>query len=488
MQLAVGNHVARIIDISDEELEWLDEYLSISEPAFRKDYRTGRMIQRGTITHSYLKKDQFPAGFIRLINKACKREGYPLIIEDERNGPSVEPVPLDVDIVNNFNEEIPKRQDIADGIKVKPWVRYYQHDAIEQCVKRRRGIIWHTTGAGKTEVAVMLTLRLPVKWLFVVQDKTLLHNAARRYEERTGFTANIIGDGIVKLDGTGNFTVAMAQTLASRRNDQQLWDSVRSAEGLIIDECHQTPAKTIFQITMATELAVYRIGLSGTPFDRGDQKGMATIGALGPVIHRIKGDELICAGFLSEAKINMLKHEADSAKPTYQGAYADLIVRNTKRNNLVVDAMCAVAKPNLTFVKQVNHGKALLKRAEKRVINVGFVWGEKNTKERDKAVDRLLSGDIDALICNVIFQQGVDIPELKSIVRASAGKSAISTLQTIGRGMRVTLDKNSFEYVDVYDVGNKWMEAHSKERRKSYEREGHKVNVVENPSQLLMTG
>lgn len=789
MEISVGNHMAEITKSANEEDDWLEDYLSVSEPLFKQDYRTGRMVPNGTVWHTFVKRNKFPAGFIRLVTKGAKREGYRIKITDVRVPASAEPVDLNYTVVNTYAEE---RELMASDNVPDLWLRYHQADALKAIIKKRRGVIWHPTGAGKTELAIAATQTIPIQWLFVVQDKVLLHNAARRYEKRTGKKAKIIGDGIVDLTGDGNFTVAMAQTLDRNRDNHELWDVVRNAEGLIIDECfppgtlvggkpiqhlkagdvvpaydersgkfvhrkvvqlfetradtlvrlhmsdgrtivctpghpfltragwrpaaflkgslvlcskhhaeettndqpdqvpdmhsdvhshvpslvrpqegetevrllqegmceerskpasvpekhtqprgiltsdeekqsdaharcksqddavtedqrntlgtsgtrrqrartdstraahdhsvgqtlgdaacstnqeverirlpnqlqdrhrqpsaddcdrdrrhvtqhaitsgarhqenepsiwtrvdrvevleqgsdgqfeslcpeglvynievedthtyivngavvhncHQTPAKTIFQITVASINAAYRIGLSGTPFDRGDQKGMATIGALGPVIHRVKSDELIAAGFLSEPDITMYECEQESSKPTFQGAYGDLIVKSTKRNKLAVDIMTKCARPFLAFVKQVNHGKDLIKRGEKKGLRLAFVWGDKNTKQRDAAIRDLERGDIDGIVCNVVFQQGIDIPSLAGVCRFMGGKSVISTLQVIGRGMRVTETKNTFEVHDIFDVGNNWMEKHSTKRRKSYEREGHKVKYA----------
>jgi superfamily II DNA or RNA helicase len=217
---------------------------------------------------------------------------------------------------------------------------------------------------------------------------------------------------------------------------------------------------------------------SGTPLDRSDRKGMLTIGALGPVIHRVKTDELTKAGYLSEAHIEMIYCEQYSSKPTYQGAYGELIVRSIERNKLLVQLMQKATKPNLTFVKQITHGQNLTKRAESAGLRTEFVWGQHKTQQRKNAIERLVRGDIDCIVSSPIFTQGVDIPELKSIIVGTSGKSVIQTLQRIGRGMRITETKNSFEVYDIFDYGCKWLDRHSKERKKSYERENHKVHLI----------
>jgi superfamily II DNA or RNA helicase len=90
---------------------------------------------------------------------------------------------------------------------------------------------------------------------------------------------------------------------------------------------------------------------------------------------------------------------------------------------------------------------------------------------------RLNNGDDDLLVATNIFNEGVDIPELKSVVIAAGGSSSIQALQRIGRGMRRTDSKSRFYVYDLLDSGQRWMERHAKARQRAYRSEGHTVNV-----------
>ena len=84
------------------------------------------------------------------------------------------------------------------------------------------------------------------------------------------------------------------------------------------------------------------------------------------------------------------------------------------------------------------------------------------------------------LICSKIFQEGTDIPELRSVVIASGGKSVIEAVQKIGRGMRMSKGKgDSFEVWDIWDTGRKMLAKHAKSRRKAYTDEGYEVKEVD---------
>jgi Lhr-like helicase len=107
-------------------------------------------------------------------------------------------------------------------------------------------------------------------------------------------------------------------------------------------------------------------------------------------------------------------------------------------------------------------------------------------------VKQLADGEVDVLICSVIFNEGLDVPAIRSVVCAAGGKSVIAAIQRMGRGMRVTADKGEFYGYDFYDLGCGCVEAvtgdthmgcntlnrHSKLRMNAFIKEGYKVEVV----------
>jgi superfamily II DNA or RNA helicase len=139
----------------------------------------------------------------------------------------------------------------------------------------------------------------------------------------------------------------------------------------------------------------------------------------------------------------------------------------------------AATKPALVFVSQVGHGQKLMPALTRAGVRAALVWGEHATDERRAALAKLTGGQLDVIVCSSVFQQAVDIPSLRSVVNAAGGASIVQTLQRIGRGTRVTATKKSFEVWDVLDDGHRWLTKHGKQRRDAYEREGYRVEVVE---------
>lgn len=236
---------------------------------------------------------------------------------------------------------------------------------------------------------------------------------------------------------------------------------------------------------MATTKAAYRVGLSGTPLARGDRRSVQAIAALGPVIYRQRADELVKAGILARPQIKMAVVAQACSRPTWQGVYGDLVVRSAKRNAALVTMAQRCEKPALLFVKEVAHGKHLERALLNAGLRAGFVWGSHGSAYRRSMISRLVRADLDVLVCSVVFQEGVDIPSLRSVIVASGGRSVIAAIQRVGRGTRIERNhagvviKDSFEVWDVADRGHDWMERAAKERRRAYLHEGYEtVEVV----------
>lgn len=347
-----------------------------------------------------------------------------------------------------------------------------------------------------TEIACGIAMRLGMtNTLFVAPEADLMHNAARRWEKRTGLEAGRIGDGWMKpLDG---LTSATFQTLSKRleKGDAKLQAYLKTVGCVIFDEVHTLPASS-FYLTAQQIPAYWRIGVSGTPLARGDRKSLFSIAATGSIIYKVPTQLLIDRGFISRPHIQMVPCEQDSTAKGWQAAEKELIVESKKRNRLVVAQALVAPKPGLVFVKLKKHGRALTDMLKAAGLRVEFVWGEKNTSQRDDAIKRLQEGRLDVIVCSVVFQTGTDIPEVRSMVIACGGKSEIATLQRIGRGMRIVKDdfgktiKDEFWVFDVMDrepqkhaghTGNRWNARHSRERFKAYTGVGHEVTIKETP-------
>jgi superfamily II DNA or RNA helicase len=468
MIVDVGNVSTRVIQSTDAERSWISEYLAFEDNSAR--YRRANGMKDGRIRLFNGFSCSFPSGFLPLVLRASGEEGIVVQVLDKRTAPCAPDASADV-----------------------AWLRDYQHAAVAKIEERARGILHMPTGSGKTEVAAALALRFPIPWLFLVHRTNLGDAAAERYERRTMLRAGRIGEGRWDVPEDATFVTATFQTIARGldKKDPRVLQLLRHARGLLVDECHVLPASSFYRVVCAAENAYWRVGLSGTPLARGDRRSLLAVGALGPVVYRLPTTELVEAGVLAKPTIHMVEVRQQIDLPTFQGVYGAAVVRSRYRNAVVIDCVKRAERPCLVFVKEIAHGRALEKMMWKEGLRPAFVWGSASVDARNRHVRDLVSGRTDVLICSVIFQEGTDIPDLRSVVIASGGKSVIATLQRIGRGMRTAADKSTFEVWDVADrgcgcsgkekhSGCRWLDQHTRSRTKAYAAEGH-VIVQEQP-------
>lgn len=448
MRVITGNTYTRVVDATPKELDWLDDQLSFDDES-QAFINVGGRIRRRVAPKIKLYNvisQTFPTGLVPLLQKEAEKKDIAIA-------------------VTRGEKKIPiQKVDVS-------WLRDYQFEAFKDALRKRRGILWLPTGAGKTEIAIALAKTVDTHWLFAVGKKDLLHQSAKRFEKRLDIDVGIIGDGKMKPDPNKRVTVATFQTLA-RNKDPKFFEQFG---GLMVDECHTLPANSFWNVAMQLTNAYFRFGFSGTPLSRGDKKGIYTIAALGAVAHRIVPETLIEAGVLARPTIYMQKLEQDCNRATWQGVYGELITRSRTRNKLITEFARKADKPCLLFVKEIKHGHLLEKRLRNAGISCEFTFGNKDTAQRQNAVSRLVKGDIDVLIASVIFQEGIDVPEIRSVIIASAGKSVIAAVQRVGRGMRMSEGKNTFEVFDVMDTGHRTTTKWAKARKKAYLAEGYKI-------------
>ena len=475
MWIELGNLKARVLKATRAESDWLHNYLSFpdAKAAFRSSRIPAWKRGDGKIHMLEQVSQTFPAGFIDIVVASAAKDGHRVEVVDKRVKPAADPRAL------------------------LDWLRPYQTDAVAAAKKHERGIFHHVTGAGKTEVMVALAEVYPVRWLVLTHKLDLIAQTAKRFGSRTGEEVGKIGEG--SRDLTKRITIATFQSIvaALRSPDKRVKAAMQkhllSIQGVMVDEAHVVGSDLFWKVTMSTPNAYFRYGFSATPFARGDKRSVFIWGALGPIIHRVAAEQLIALGVLAKPTIRMLsiKHPAVKRGGTWSEAESELIVHSKARNALVLQAASVATKPCLLFVRTIEHGRLLEKLLAASGTKTEFAWGNKSTAQRQAAIRRLVHGDTDVLVCNVIFQEGIDIPELQSVVVAQGGKSTIAALQRVGRGMRRhasngDVTKTEFTVFDIKDAGCgctserkhascKWMEQHSRDRVRAYGREKYLV-------------
>lgn len=478
MLLAVQNVWTRVQQATQAELDWLWSYLSFDDVDHARRERARAKAQAAGVPLAptddrirllRLTQRVFPTGLLPLVRQGAPKAGWTVDEVDTRP-----PLP-----------QLALGQ--LDDLALQPWgLRDYQLASIRAALQGTgrpgedpgRGILWVPTGGGKGRLAVALGALIPGHVLFCVHRSHLAADIGGRWSELVGDgPAGTIGDG--RWSPGPRFTVASLQTLYSRLGTPELAELADRTTAVVVDECHVLPADTFTKVAQALVKARVRIGLSGTPLARGDKRSLIAVGALGPVVYRVRAQELVTAGVLARPTVRLVPcyQRAPRGANSWAEVYRALVTDSAHRGGAVLATVVRAEAPGIVYVQSISHGSRLARDLQARGLSAEFVSGKASLDQRQRAVRRLTTGVLDWVVATTVFNEGVDIPALRSVVIAAGGKSGIAAIQRAGRALRVTGTKTEATIWDIADRGDRWLERHAKERLAAYQREEYPVVV-----------
>jgi len=357
---------------------------------------------------------------------------------------------------------------LLHGIDLRP----YQEEAIATAMCCERGCFEMATGSGKTEVAAGIIRLLSRPTLFLVHTLDLLRQTSARFSLRLGRPVGRFGGG-EEVDS--DVVVATVQTISEwlKRSPRFAKAWLSRFEVLFLDESHHASASTWYRIAMSTPRAFFRYGLSGTVLRRDDVSNMKMMAALGGLIYELPAHELIAQGHLSKIKVNLISNPTivpASASTKWATVYREGVVRSDWRNRKIVEIARQASSSGgrtLILVRQIEHGEILRQLLGEDVV---FLSGSDSSLMRGEMVEEFEGGKRSILIASTIFDEGVDIPSINTLIIAAGGKSEIRTIQRIGRGLRKKEGGEALEVYDFLDRG-KFLARHSALRKETYEKE-----------------
>jgi superfamily II DNA or RNA helicase len=343
------------------------------------------------------------------------------------------------------------------------------------------GIFQIATGGGKTELAVALCQAIPVPTMFIVHRKHLVTQAKDRFAFY-GIDCGQIGDGVFDPNPTG-VTIATVQTIDRllKEGDSSKINQFIGAQQLFMDEVHIAASKLavgnqLVNVARQFRMAYYRWGLTATPFMKDEYSNQLLMGCTGDVLYKISNKTLIEQGYLVPPHVKIIKMPDIGRPKSWPEVYDTAIVLHPQRNDRIVAELARCPKPAIVMCTRLIHANVLHKLAELKGIQLPAVqYGDTKTKERDKVISDLQSGKEKAIIATTIYDEGVDIPNLRTIILAGGGKSKIAALQRAGRGLRPDVGKDELVIIDFNDQTGAILKRHSKMRRKVWEDEGFSI-------------
>lgn len=341
---------------------------------------------------------------------------------------------------------------------------------VQAGLEKGRGVLKAPTGVGKTEMGMaVFTALQKYQLLWLCHTKDLLGQTADRLRTE-GFTnTGEVGDGSLEIVGK-NPIIATRQTAV--KHISALADIT---DAIIVDEVHHVSGfKTEYHDILTNILAPIRIGLTATTPPDKTEAQLAIEGLIGPLIDVITLEEAQAMGRLAVPVIRILKSPLNSAVSDlrrYPDVYEAGVVLNQHRHHLIMNKAkehVDVGDSVLIVVHRIQHGNQLEEVARLIGLDCVFIHGNTETEDRDHIKKLLIKKEKKCVICTTIWKEGTNIPSLNVIINAAGGKSEIATLQTIGRGLRKTKDKDVVFIYDIYDPSHRFLIAHFGERFSLY--------------------
>lgn len=377
----------------------------------------------------------------------------------------------------------------ADGFKQ----RDYQQKIVTNACEIGRGIIQLATGGGKTACAEGIIKQLGVKpVVFFVTSKDLLTQAKESFEEvlrENGkpIVVGQIGGGIIDIRDINVMTIQTAvralgkkyvkfdaddnaddQTPIEKRKEDIL-NLLTHTKLSFSDECQHWRAEICQLVARSLKESYYTYGMSATPYrDEGDD--LIIQACFGNKIAEINASQLIKAGWLVKPSIKIV-HVRGPKSPfrQWQQLYKDQVSENEEYNTMVSNIANAYVQNNrlvLVLVQQLAHGKRLANTIPGSI----FLSGKSSKKKRQEGINQLRNRKISCIVSTVIFDEGIDVRPLDTVILSGQGKSRVRAMQRIGRILRPFEGKTTATCID-FRIHQKYLLQHSIEREKMYRTE-----------------
>ncbi len=351
-----------------------------------------------------------------------------------------------------------KKPEHTLGVELRP----YQYEAVNSILEQGSGFVIAATGAGKTWMIAALADAMAEQNL-----RTIVIVPSSDLVDQTAATLRLgqIDVGTYSGSGKDHAHMCVIATWQALQNNPNI---IKTFQCLVVDEAHGASAKVVGELICDHGAHIpYRFGFTGTfPKPKIDQ--MTLHGSIGEIHYRITAADLIRMGYLAKLEIEPIEIQEDVEEefPDY-GAEKSFISKNEKRLDLLADLIihkAATYGNTLVLVNSIKQGKELQKRIKDSVFLHGATENEVRA-EWYHSFDN--TDDLIVIATYGIASTGISIDRIFCEIMIDAGKSFIRCIQSIGRGLRKSGDKDEVHLCDIYS-NLKWGRKHFRERKKYY--------------------
>lgn len=434
----------------------LSEYFTFFTPGYQFVPAYRNKIWDGKIRLFNLQSYTLYLGLLPYLKEFCSEREYTYEFDETR-----------ADLEDEFS--IYQAKKFADSLNLQSRnvpidVREYQLNAFIHAMQNRRALLVSPTASGKSLIIYLLFRQLldyqDLKGLIIVPTTSLveqLYSDFKDYSSHNGFNAeehvHRIYQGKEKQSNK-KLVISTWQSLYQLPKEYfQQYDYI------IGDEAHLFKAQSLTNIMTSATNTKYRIGLTGT-LDGTKTHKLVLEGLFGAVEKVISTKELIDKKQLADFAIKclILKYPDDVCVESKDWSYQqeiEYLITSENRNRFIRNLSVSLNKNTLVLYQMVEkHGKILYNLIKEKANErkVFFVHGGVEAEDREK-IRSIMEIENDAIVVASFgtFSTGINIRNLHNIIFASPSKSRVRNLQSIGRGLRQSENKDKAILYDIAD-------------------------------------
>jgi superfamily II DNA or RNA helicase len=367
------------------------------------------------------------------------------------------------------------QRDRSDGdgllLSVELRAEPFQERMLEQIALARaqghhRNLIVSATGTGKTVMAALdyanLRATLPrARLLFVAHREEILARSQATF--RVALRQASFGELWVAGKKPAQFEHVFASIQSLHEGVLPHLDP-NQFDVVIVDEFHHAEAKT-YRALLDRLHPIELLGLTATP-ERSDGLSVSSFFD-GRIAAELRLWDAIDQHRLAPFAYYGIFDGLDLTKvPWTRGrgyqveALSNLITGNELAARAVVQEtqrLCAdwTRMRALGFCVSVDHARFMARIFQEAGIAAVAIWGETPDTERRAALDDLASGEVKVVFSVDLFNEGIDLPNVDTLLMLRPTESATLFLQQLGRGLRKSPGKSLCTVLDFVGTQHK---------------------------------
>ncbi|HET8688834.1 MAG TPA: DEAD/DEAH box helicase family protein [Methanosarcina sp.] len=474
------------------------DFFTFKAPGYKFNPRFKAKLWNGDISLYDTRTNKLPIGLLDLLKQYAERVEEDIEIIPNQHYTDLAPDYINFDEFASFVEELNLSNDKGERITATD----YQIDAAYEALCQRRLVLEMPTGSGKSltiYIIIRYLMELDKRISLVVPSISLVKQMISDFMEYSILNGFDI-DYVTTLLYSGqerNFEnpllISTWQTLSKMIKTSYGFKALNSYDAIIVDEAHVAKGVELQKVLAGATSVPYKIGMTGT-IDKQKINELTIIGSLGPIRKVVTTRELMDRGNLSSMVIRGLVLQYDEAISKQVKGFSykeeiDYLCGNEKRNNLIANLALATSGTTMILCNYVkNHliplYEIIKEKAKKTGRPVYAIYGDIDPDERERIRKVAMEEDC-ILVCSfATCQAGLNCPKIDTVIFAAPSRSSIRVLQSIGRGLRRSINKTMMTLVDIvddmrYKKHNNTTFDHFMERMKMYRVEQFDVQLKE---------